>query len=106
MTDQEIQSQLKALVLWELVFEGVMCYRGTVERTHGIKFEIRPKEHGHNIPHCHACFEKQNISISLIDYSILSGTIPPQKSKFAQRWVEANIETLRGHWDKYHLMEV
>lgn len=106
ITDIEIQRQLSGLVLWECVFNGVTCFRDTVERTHGIRFEIRPKEMGHNIPHCHACFGDQNISISLIDFSILAGNIPPQKSKFAVRWVEANINTLKTHWDKYHVMEV
>lgn len=106
ITDEEIQSQLRGLVLWELVFIGVTCYRDTVERTHGIRFEIRPKEKGHNVPHCHARFGNQNISISLVDFTILAGNIHPQKSKFALRWVEENISTLKAHWDKYHVMEV
>lgn len=106
MTDKDIQSQLRGLLLWEHVFTGVTSYRDTVERTHGIRFEIRPKEHGHNVPHCHACFGNQNISISLIDFSTLSGNIPQQKAHFAARWVEANIDTLKSHWNKYHVMEV
>lgn len=104
--NKEIQSQLQGLVLWELVFTGVISYRDTVERTHGIRFEIRPKEQGHNVPHCHACFGNQNISISLINFSILAGNIPPQKAQIAVRWVKANIDILRAHWGKYHIMEV
>lgn len=104
--DKGIQSQLCGLVLWELVFAGVTSYRDTVERTHGIRFEIRPKEQGHNVPHCHACFENQNLSISLIDFSILAGNIPQQKVNFAVRWVKENIDVLKVHWDKYHVMEV
>jgi hypothetical protein len=106
IVDIEIQKQLRGLVLWECVFVGVTSYRDTVERTHGIRFEIRPKEMGHNVPHCHACFEGQNISISLTDFTILAGNIPLQKSKFAVGWVETNIKTLQAHWDKYHVMEV
>lgn len=105
-TDKNIQSQLRGLVLWELVFSGVICYRDTVERTHGIRFEIRPKEQGHSVPHCHACYENQNISISLIDFSILAGNIPSQNAQLAVRWVKENIDQLRTHWDKYHVMEV
>ncbi len=67
------------LVLWECVFDGVLCYRDTVERTHGIRFEIRPKEQGHNVPHCHTSYGGQNISISLVDCSVLAGNIPLQK---------------------------
>lgn len=105
-TEKEIQNQLCGLALWELVFAGVISYRDTVERTHGIRFEIRPQEHGHNVPHCHACFGSQNLSISLIDFSILAGNIPRLKANFAVRWVKANIGVLRVHWDKYHVMEV
>lgn len=105
-TDSDIQSQLRGLALWELVFEGVMCYRDTVERTHGIAFEIRPKEQGHNVPHCHARYGNQNISISLIDFSILAGNIPSQKAAFAVQWVRVNINILKPHWNKYHALEV
>lgn len=104
--DKTIQSQLRGLVWWEAVFTGVRCYRETVGRTHGIRFEIRPKEQGHNVPHCHACFGNQNISISLVDFSVLAGNIPPQKAQFAVRWVKLNFDTLRVHWDEYHVMEV
>ena len=54
--ERVIQSQLRGLVLWELVFSGLYCQRGAVKYTHGIQFEIRPKENGHNVPHCHACY--------------------------------------------------
>lgn len=105
-TDSEIQSQLVNLMLWEPVFTGITFYRDTVERTHGIRFEIRPKEAGHNVPHRHASVGSQNISISLIDFKVLAGNIPHQKQKFAVDWVRCNIDILRLHWDKYHCMEV
>ena len=104
--DNEIQRQLRGLVMWELVFDGVISYRDTVERTHGIQFEIRPKEQGHNVPHCHACYENQNISISLLDFSVLAGNIPSQKARFAVRWVSDNIDILKPYWNKYHVMVV
>lgn len=106
MTDEEIQSQLKLLVMWERIFTGVMSYRDTVERTHGIRFEIRPKEMGHNVPHCHACFGNQNISISLVDFKVLAGNIPNQKQAFAVEWVKKNIDELKPYWNKYHKLEV
>lgn len=101
-----IQSQLRELVLWEHVFDGVMCYRDTVERTHGIRFEVRPKEQGHNVPHCHACYGSQNISISLVDCSVLAGNIPAQKQRTAVMWVKSNLELLQAHWDEFHALEV
>lgn len=77
--EKEIQKQLSRLIMWEFVFDGVLARRDTVERTHGIRFEIRPKEDGHNVPHCHAHYQGQNVSISLIDCSVLAGNIPKDK---------------------------
>lgn len=92
--------------MWEIVFTGILNYRDTVERTHGIRFEIRPKELGHNVEHCHACYGNENISISLRDFSVLAGNIPLQKQRFAINWVKVNIDVLMQHWDKYHTLEV
>lgn len=104
--EREIQSQLRGLILWEIVFREVFQWRDTVERTHGIRFEIRPKEKGHNVPHCHASYQGQEISISLIDGEVIAGNIPKQQQNFAVRWVILNLPTLQTHWDKYHVLEV
>ena len=104
--ERAIQDQLEMLIMWEFVFSGVFCYRGTVERTHGIRFEIRPKENGHNVPHCHASYQGQEISISLIDCEILEGNIPKPKQRFAVDWVRRNLPILQAHWNKYHVLEV
>lgn len=104
--EQIIQSQLSGLGLWEIVFQNTLCWRDTVERTHGIRFEIRPKENGHNVPHCHASYQGQEISISLIDCKVITGNIPKQKQRFAEKWVELNLSILQSYWDKYHVLEV
>lgn len=104
--ERAIQEQLALLVIWEMVFAGVFCYRDTVERTHGIRFEIRPKENGHNVPHCHASYQGQEISISLTTCEVLEGNIPKPKQRFAVEWVKMNLPTLQAHWDKYHVLEV
>lgn len=104
--EREIQSQLRGLVLGEIVFREVFHWRDTVERTHGIRFEIRPKENGHNVPHCHASYQGQEISISLIDGEVIAGNIPKQQQNFAVRWVILNLPTLQTHWDKYHVLDV
>lgn len=106
ITDSDIQNQLIGLVIWEFVFDGVIRYRRTVEITHGIRFEIRTKEQGHNVPHCHACFENQNISISLVDYSVLAGNVPKNKQPFAVIWIEKNIDVLKRYWNNYHSLQV
>lgn len=104
--EQAIQSQLKGLVLWEYIFRGVLSRRDTVERTHGIRFEIRPKENGHNVPHCHASYQGQEISISLVDGEVITGNIPKQQQRFAVMWVKNNLQVLQTHWNKYHALEV
>ena len=106
LEEQAIQSQLKGLVLWEYVFRGVLSRRDTVERTHGIRFEIRPKENGHNVPHCHASYQGQEISISLVDGEVITGNIPKQQQRIAVMWVKNNLQILQAHWNKYHALEV
>ena len=104
--ERAVQSRLHGLVIWEFIFDGVFSWRDTVERTHGIRFEIRPKENGHNVPHCHAHYQGQNVSISLIDCEVLDGNIDKQKQSYAVKWVKANLDTLQSCWDKYHVLEV
>lgn len=104
--EQEIQRQLSGLVMLEFVFHDVFSWRDTVERTHGIRFEIRPKENGHNVPHCHASYQGQEISISLLDGEVIAGNIPKQQQRFAVNWVKHNLPVLQSCWDKYHVLEV
>lgn len=68
----------------------------------GIIIEIRTKEEGHNIPHIHARYHNDNISISLIDGKILAGNIPIKKQKIAQKWVIDNLNHLREEWKDIH----
>ena len=104
--EREIQKQLSGLVMWEFVFREVFSWRDTVERTHGIRFEIRPKENGHNVPHCHASYQGQEISISLLDGEVIAGNIPKQQQRFATTWVKRNLPVLQSCWNKYHVLEV
>ncbi len=104
--EREIQRQLSGLVMWEFVFREVFSWRDTVERTHGIRFEIRPKENGHNVPHCHASYQGQEVSISLLDGEVIAGNIPKQKQRFATDWVKRNLPVLQSCWDKHHVLEM
>ena len=104
--ERKIQRQLFGLVMWAFVFHDVFSWRDTVERTHGIRFEIRPKENGHNVPHCHASYQGQEISISLLDGEVIAGNIPKQQQRFATTWVKRNLPVLQSCWDKYHVLEV
>lgn len=68
----------------------------------GIVIEIRNKEAGHNIPHIHAHYQGDNISISLIDGKVLAGNIPKKNQKAADLWVMENREELRKRWENKH----
>lgn len=68
----------------------------------GIVIEIRNKEEGHNIPHIHASYQGENISISLIDGKILAGNLPKRNAKIAVEWVMENMDLLRGKWENKH----
>lgn len=68
----------------------------------GIVIEIRNKEDGHSTPHIHAHYQGDNISISLIDCSVLAGNIPRKNQKIALDWVKNNLDELRTKWENKH----
>ena len=72
----------------------------------GIIIEIKNKENGHNVPHIHAHYQGESISISLIDGNVLAGNIPKKNQKIAVKWVVDNLEMLRTTWkNKYGLIK-
>ncbi len=81
---------------------GLIEQRGRVGSRGSIIFEIRTKEQGHNVPHVHAHYGSDNISISLIDFSVLAGNIPKKQEKVAVEWVKKNINNLKDRWNEYH----
>lgn len=76
--------------------------RGNVGERDGIIFEIRPKESCHNVPHVHAKYQDKNISISLLDYSVLAGNLSKKQQKIAIQWTKDNIDKLKSKWNEYH----
>lgn len=68
----------------------------------GIIIEIRNKENGHHVPHIHAHYQGDNISISLINGEILAGNIPKRNQQIAVTWVLDNIDMLRTKWENKH----
>ena len=87
--------------IWETILTGKLTFV-SAGMYRGIVFEIRPKEQGHNVPHCHAHYSGNNISVSLVDFSILAGNIPPKQAKIASDWVKGNIDILKKYWNTYH----
>ena len=85
---------------------GLCNTRAKVGCKKQITFEIRTKEQGHNIPHIHAWYENENISISLVDYSVLAGNIPQKQVNIAVEWTKNNIDMLRMKWNEYHCYNI
>lgn len=81
---------------------GLREQRGKVGTRGSIIFEIRTKEQGHNTPHLHAHYGNKNISISLIDFSVLAGNIPAKQERIAIEWTKQNIDVLKSKWNEYH----
>ena len=100
---EDIESKLKNLFLLTSCFTGIKEYRDTVVRKCGIRLEIRTKEQGSdNIPHCHAYYQGQYISISLIDFSILETNLRFEQTKKAVLFAQMNKDLLFQTWEKYH----
>lgn len=106
MSDNEIFNALKYKLLWSMIFSNAIEYRDTIYRVQGIRFEIRPKEMGHHLPHCHASLQGENVSISLIDGAILAGNIRKKMQHFASKFVMDNQDVFQQCWDKYHCIEL
>ena len=79
--------------------------RARVGSVNNMTFEVRTKENGHNIPHVHANYNNMNISISLLDFKVLAGSLPSKNQSIAVQWVKNNAEMLKERWNDYHVFE-
>lgn len=89
------------------VFE-VYEIRERVGKVNNIVFYIYPNEQQHHKPHIHAKFNELDISISLIDFSIIAASknLPEKNRRVAVEWVKENIEWLISSWDRMHQIKV
>ena len=68
----------------------------------GLRFEIRTNEENHKyVPHVHAKYGNQEISIKISDAKIIAGTMSGVKARRAQKLVELNREYLQRQWDDH-----
>ena len=104
MVEHSFIDLIKDFGSYEIFYSVFELYhkRARVGNCNQIIFEIRTKEQGHNVPHIHACYENKNISISLVDFSVLSGNIPKKQVMIAVKWTKDNIDLLRMKWNEYH----
>lgn len=53
----------------------------------------------HKLPHIHAKYQGQEASFSILDGELLSGSIPVNKKRLVQAWIEIQRESLLADWD-------
>jgi hypothetical protein len=53
----------------------------------------------HKLPHIHAKYQGQEASFSILDGELLSGSIPINKKRLVQAWIEIQRESLLADWD-------
>ena len=59
-------------------------------------FEIKAK---HHLPHIHARYQNQKVSIAIEDCRVLAGSLPPKQLRMVQVWVDLHREELQANWD-------
>lgn len=52
----------------------------------------------HHIPHIHAEFQDDIAVFSILDGSILEGSLPSAKRKLVEAWIEIHREELLADW--------
>lgn len=99
MEEKELETiRTQLMIAFEIPFKFTK-----VINKEGIVIEVRTKENGHNVEHCHVKYKDKEVSISLIDYKVLTQTKMNEKEIIAvTKCVKGNIDKLRMVWEKYH----
>jgi len=59
----------------------------------------------HNPPHFHATYSEFSAEISISDFSIISGSLPPRVLGLVVEWASMHKDELIGNWKKIELGE-
>lgn len=86
---------------WEIILKNFSDY-AQVGKVNGIKFEIRPKERGHNIPHLHVSTSSSRMSVAIESGEVLAltGKISSSQKKMATEWILKNHDLLVSKWNE------
>lgn len=91
------------LIIWDSIFD-VIHTRGRVGFESSITYIIHTNEVGpHHTPHLHARYNQKEIVISLVDFQVLAGNLPGNKSTQACQWVKEHQDFLMKHWIDFTL---
>ena len=53
----------------------------------------------HKLPHIHVKYQGQEVVVSIPDGNILEGSIPSNKMKLLQAWIEIHSDELMADWE-------
>lgn len=53
----------------------------------------------HHLPHIHVKYQEEEAVISIVDGTLLEGTLKPGKMKLVQAWIEIHKDELFADWD-------
>ncbi|MBU1570439.1 MAG: DUF4160 domain-containing protein [Proteobacteria bacterium] len=71
-----------------------------VDRVNGLKIEIRPKEHGHEIPHFHVRGDGVDASFAITTGELLAGSIDARKTRLLRWWYNNSQNKLITMWEQ------
>lgn len=86
------------------IFDNFLLTEAKVVREKNVTIEVKTKEAGHNIPHCHIERGKeQQASVSLKDFTIIadSGNFNEKQKNAIIRLVKEHQDELRTKWEEY-----
>lgn len=65
-------------------------------RFYGIIISVNWREHG--VPHFHATYNEDEISIAIENFAVLSGSLPPKKLGQVIEWAAQHKDELMINW--------
>lgn len=88
----------------DIIFDNFILTEAKIVRTKNVEIEVRTKENGHNIPHCHVKRDNKEASVSLIDFKLLSksNNLNTRQENAIIDLVEENKDELRKAWEQFH----
>mgnify|MGYP002523762098 CR=1 FL=1 len=78
-----------------------------LSRFYGIVIRMYFRQAEHNPPHIHAQYGDWIVSISINDFRVMSGGLPPRAMKLVLEWMNIHQEELLDMWNtqKIHKVE-
>ena len=101
----KLQSPKEIIDFLDDVFE-IMEIRRKVGEIVSVEFSVRSNEGNHAIPHVHAAYGEDNISIAIESGEILAGNLPGKKQKKAVEWVMSHQQQLLNQWKEFAISAV